>query len=1085
MLLAQKPANAVPASFLQQSSAQQADVKWARLENQRFVIYYDSNQPALAEHALKSVEAAYPDYSVLLGTNLLGQPNLTGLPLSDAIESRFNKIPIIVSSRSDGPSFANFVPQTLEIQSTLRPPAALFQHELAHRMMYEHIDLRVGPAGRTFMLAMLPTWWTEGLPEYLTESLGRLETEGYIRAMVLNDTFLNWDRLHALYKSSGDVSARGYALSGRFFKYFLEKTPEKDLVSLHQSLKYNQLIPPFFSGAYLLIKSLTGQWPGDLYESFKEETRKRVLRDLANMPRMRKLKGSVRVFDSFNNASFVVQNDSILIPDFSTESRPGGMQEFKFTGNNFAEISETRLRPLSLIAQDRIFAHPRELMNGGFWTTTLLKNQNRTFGHVAHYQYVHGSLNELKEGSLKKRVDFNLGGDGHAPKIRSFLPLVPGKAAVLSTDSTATQLHILDSKSQSQTFMNKWNTPDLVQFVKFHETFPQQEEQPCPHVIVNSDHEKTSLQQICEQGAPKVIIPAGKFVIQDALMMAPDDFVLLVGWHNIQALVRWNQGDAQLIGGVPEWINDIHSAPEKDRIFTSIYTGGNNELWSVSLDSLGSAHREWIAKKPENSKWQTPPSYEPYLPPFARYAAQKRKEQHKKLHIELSRKELLPNQKASTLFASSTDTPLPAPSEDIKTPENQLSPVTANHTAPSTTLPAPYRFKHWMTYPNYTPSFLAGVTSLGLFSRPFVDEMERFYVQLFGSYVWDESLVPDERWGLEINVAGNRIFDGWKSNMFLRPRLNGIAYFCRQTRTSPVTVCPGNRPSPSAQFTYLREYGADFELRRNIESENYSSIVYRSKLFKISPSASNFQAPDAPLGAQDTVLGAFGASYETNLWQQIFFDAPVTELNKREISARGSLRTSIDTTQGLYSAKSGSGEPTDRVNFQNYSLELSHGISYRGHSLALRNYYASTGGGTPLNLREYFKPFKTYLIGANDGLQDISTSIAGANLLSYIDFGRVQYRNSASYIFPIVRSLDSRFGPAFLESLEGELVLSRGGVSDKYDLSRTESITTITGSMRLNIDVKGYQFYPAILYGKAIDKPLWELFTQLRFDQFW
>jgi hypothetical protein len=39
--------------------------------------------------------------------------------------------------------------------------------------------------------------------------------------------------------------------------------------------------------------------------------------------------------------------------------------------------------------------------------------------------------------------------------------------------------------------------------------------------------------------------------------------------------------------------------------------------------------------------------------------------------------------------------------------------------------------------------------------------------------------------------------------------------------------------------------------------------------------------------------------------------------------------------------------------------------------------------------------------------------------------------------------------------------------------------------MRLNIDVKGYGFYPAILYGKAIDKPLWQLFTQIRFDQFW
>jgi hypothetical protein len=1083
--LHQRHANAVPASFLQQPSAQQADVKWARLENERFIVYYDASQPKLAEHALKSAEMAYPEFSLLLGTHLSGQPNLTGLPLDQAIESRFEKIPIIVSSRSDGASFANFVPQTLEIQSTLRPPAALFQHELAHRMMYEHIDLKVGPAGRTFMLAMLPTWWTEGLPEYLTESLGRLETEGYIRAMVLNDSFLSWDRLHALYKSTGDVSARGYALSGRFFKYFLERTPEKDLFSLHQGLKYRQLIPPFFSGAYLLIKSLTGQWPGELYESFKEDTRKSVLSDLGDMPRVRKLSGSIRVFDSFGNGSFVVQNESILIPDFSTESRPGGLQIFKFKNNQFSEISQTQLRPLSLKAQDRIYAHAKEIENGGFWTTSLIKNPNRTVGHVVSYQHVEGPLSAVSDDTLKKRIDITLGGKGRAPLVRSILPLAPRAAAVLSTNNTATQLHVVDAKNKRATFMNQWFTPDLVQLVKIHDTFPQTEERSCPFVIVNSDFEKTSLQQVCEKSSPKTIIPSGKFVIQDALIMAPDDFLLLVGWHNIQALVRWTQGEVELLGGVPEWINEIHSGAEKDRVLLSLYTGGNNELLSVSLENLRSSHREWSAKLTENSKWLSQPKYEPYMPPFARYAAQRRNALHKKLDIELSREDLAPKEKQATWYASMNEVPPGGRPESETAQKNTEPKTTATTTATTATIPAPYRFKHWMTYPNYTPSFLAGVTSLGLFSRPFVDEMERFYVQLFGSYVWDDSLVSDERWGLEANIVGNRQFDGWKSNLFLRPRLNGIAYYCRQSRTSPVTVCPDNRPSSTARFTYLREYGADFELNRRIDSIEDAALRYRARFFKISPSASNVQVPDAPLGAQDAVLGAVGASFENTLWQKVFFDAPITDLNKRDIYARGSVRTTIDTTHGLNQAKTGSGDPTNRVNYQNYSLELSHNLSYRGHSFGLRNFYASTGGGTPLNMRELFKPFKTYLIGANDGLQDISTSIAGANLLSYIDFGRVQYRNSVNYTFPIVRSLDTRFGPAFLERLEGELVLSRGGISDNYNLRRTESITTLTGSMRLNIDVKGYQFYPAILYGKAIDKPLWELFTQIRFDQFW
>ena len=254
---ASNSAFAVPRLFLQERAGQQADVTWGRLENERFIIYYDSKQPALAEHALNAVEKAYPDFSLLLGTTLADQPIPFGLKAQNTIVSRFNKIPIIISARTDGPSFANFIPQTLEIQSTLRPPTALFQHELAHRMMYEHIDLKVGPAGRTFMLAMLPTWWTEGLPEYLTESLGRLETEGYMRAMVLNDSFLSWDRMHALYKASGSNVLLGYATAGRFFKYFLERTPDKNLISLHRGLKNYQLLPPFFSGAYLLLKNQT------------------------------------------------------------------------------------------------------------------------------------------------------------------------------------------------------------------------------------------------------------------------------------------------------------------------------------------------------------------------------------------------------------------------------------------------------------------------------------------------------------------------------------------------------------------------------------------------------------------------------------------------------------------------------------------------------------------------------------------------------------------------------------------------------------------------------------------------------------
>ena len=37
--------------------------------------------------------------------------------------------------------------------------------------MYEHNDFGIGPIARLFSLAMMPTWWIEGLAEHLTNSI--------------------------------------------------------------------------------------------------------------------------------------------------------------------------------------------------------------------------------------------------------------------------------------------------------------------------------------------------------------------------------------------------------------------------------------------------------------------------------------------------------------------------------------------------------------------------------------------------------------------------------------------------------------------------------------------------------------------------------------------------------------------------------------------------------------------------------------------------------------------------------------------------------------------------------------------------
>jgi hypothetical protein len=1038
-----KTAQAVPASILLQPTGTQADVQWARLENDRFVIYFDSTQPTLGSHALRAVEKAYPDLSLLLGARLKGQPIPPELKPKNVLTSNFAKIPVIISSRSDGPSFANFVSQSLEIQSSESPPAALFQHELSHRMMYEHIDLNVGPAGRTFMLAMLPSWWTEGLPEYLTESLGRIETNGYLRAMALNNTFLSWDRLHALYKASGDTSVRGYALSGRFFKYFLERTPSRSLRELHSSLTWRQLMPPFFTGSYFLIRSLTGQWPGDLYESFKSDLTKEIIDDLEGMPRLKAIKGAQRVFDNLGSYNFVQNDKTIIQTDFSTDSRKGGLQIFKFNSVQKDRFVKGYLQPLKIQANDRITVHAKDWTSGGFWTTSNVTAANRTTGQRVSYYTFNGPLDQLTDANIKGRIDFPLGGDARPPSVQRIVATGSGNAAVLTTLNTESKLYMLNAKLRQHTLLGQWKAPSTVTVIRPHHSYPENESALCAHVIVNNDEEKTSIQRICHGQAPEIIVPEGRFYIRDAVMLGADDFVLLTGWNNAQALVRWSreksESKSELIAGLPDWVLSFEPADQRETLMMRVFTGTGIELWQTPLQDLQRAHQTWISSRPDESQWHQPPSYRPYQPPFARYAN------------DIRQSAGLTQQNTSATDSRS------------------------NSSLPKATLtnPAPYRLRHWMTYPNALPPFVAGTWTFGFFSRPIVDELERFYLQLFGTYYNDPSIEQSDRLALEANIVGNRVFDGWKANVFMRPRFNGLTG-CKFGTDPTVYVC---------QLS-LRETGADLQWNRRILSIDANSDLH-SRLYQIQPSSRSAYLSSPAFGAQTALLGNVGGALSFDLWNKVLFDRPVTDLSKRDINLNANLRASIDTTQSLGSAKAGDGTPVSAVSFQNYSVELTHSTSYLTHSMTLRNSYSSTGGGAPLNAREFFRPFKTYIIGANDGLQDISMAIAGNGLLDYNLTGRAQYRNSLSYSFPLISNLDTRFAIAYLEKLDGEIVLSRGGTSNDYLLNKTNSISTITGSLRLGIDIKGYQFNPSILYGYGIDKPLWQLFTQIKFDQFW
>jgi hypothetical protein len=1103
-----RQAHAVPTNILLQPSGTQADVQWGRLENDRFIIYYDSSQKALAQYALKAVERAYPDFTLLLGATLKGQPKPPELQPKQVLSSNFEKIPVVISARSDGPSFANFISQSLEIQSSELPSAALFQHELAHRVMYEHMDLNVGPAGRTFMLAMLPSWWTEGLPEYLTESLGRIQTNALLRSMALNGNFLSWDRLHALYKASGDTAARGYALSGRFFKYFFERTEHKNLRELHSELTWKQLIPPFFTGAYFVVRGLTGEWPGDLYESFKKDLVKEVQADLEGMPRLKEAPGISKIFSNFSRFNFVSDAKTIIHADFSTDSQQGGLVVYKYKDESKEESVQSAMLPLEFKYDDRIYLHPKEWTDGGFWTTSEVKASNRTTGQLISYQAFNGRLDTLKDSDALGRTDFPIGDVNKPPQVSRIVPLAPEHAAAITNLNTESKVYLLNNKLRQHTLLGQWRAPHRVELVRPHHAHAESESSLCAHVVVDAGEELTSVQRMCHGQSPQIVIPEGQLYIRDAIMLAPDDFILLTGWNDVQALVHWNKNRIELVTGLPDYVTSIEPAHLPETIMLRVYNNGNTELWQAGLKELKKTHLSWIITRPETSKWWVPPKYIPYLPPFARYADAIRKSAGTYKPKELTlRTQISPtsngplrvaqieNESESDEGGMNDTVPtveVPAPqylpklpdvSRGIEEEKKQNTPSEngaaedlndADADANSTiVIPAPYRYRHWMTYPNFLPPILAGEWTFGFFSRPIVDELERFYIQLFGNYYSEAGIDQIDRIALEANLIGNRLFDGWKSNFFMRPRFNGLTG-CKFKGDPKTYVCQ----------LYLREAGSDLQWNRKILALDGLSDIH-ARLFTIEPSSRGNALGSPNLGAQKALLGTVGGSLSFDTWKKVIFDKPVSDLSKRKLVFAGDIRMGVDSTHSIGTAKAGDDSLLGPVSFQNYSVELSNSASFRQHSLTMRNTFSATGGGSPLNAREFFRPFKTYIIGANDGLQDISTAIAGNGLLNYNLLGRSQYRNSLSYTFPLVNQLDTRIALAYLEKLDGEIVLSRGGASNDFMLRKTASITTLTASLRLKIDVKGYQLNPAILYGQGLDVPLWQLFTQIKFDQFW
>jgi hypothetical protein len=253
-------ASALPIGF----GYNQGDLEFGEMRTKNFTVYYDKRAPQDANLALQSLEAAKPHMERWFNV------------------SRTKPLVVNISALSSNASFANFITDSLELQTLGQGDRDLAWHEYTHATMYRYLDNWFGPAGAIIHLPWMEAWFLEGLAEAVSVSIGSDEQNGIERFHALSGDWPSWDRIHSLY-SSGPFNYRGYATSGAFVSWIMRKYGAEKIGVIVKEL-YRNSMPWYWPWAFTpfngfwpmdsALKSATGKTGHELYNDYKSDAEK-------------------------------------------------------------------------------------------------------------------------------------------------------------------------------------------------------------------------------------------------------------------------------------------------------------------------------------------------------------------------------------------------------------------------------------------------------------------------------------------------------------------------------------------------------------------------------------------------------------------------------------------------------------------------------------------------------------------------------------------------------------------------------------------------------------------------------------------
>ena len=1006
------------------------DVNWYLLEDQNIQIYYDQNAYGMGRYALTAEEEAYPYLSSLLGVRIGYSVESTNLSLyNNYLVSNFPNIVLVLGDRVEGPGFANPVTENIEAQMIHPRSAAFFQHELVHRLMYEHNDLHIGAPGRLFSLAMMPTWWIEGLAEYLTESVGRVQIEGVMRSMSLQDNWPSWERMHALYNADGDTNLRGYVASGRFLGWIFSQSKEKNLFKIHEQLASKTITPFFYSASDNWLEEHLNKTGSQLYSQFKDVQKKNWDTYLDRMPKLMDAKIGDNLFTEEYTYKTYSNKTQTLISKMTTKNTA---KKSSFDIYNEQNQSSTR-NPISTFGTP-LFALQNE-NNSFFVTSELVEFSNSSYGHNIKIISFKGNIFNLNDDNILSQTTIPFASKANPFVIEEIQRAGNGGFFIHASLRGNSFVYFFNANNNSLKKISELPFPIYPKFIGSNT-------QNCVISILYWDREQTSLEKICPDSTQTEIFPKNRLNIQDGYRIAENQFRLVVSWDKLLGIVDVSNQKITPVAAFPEWILEISDWGNDGKTFTAwVYENSKYKLFKFDTQKLKSNFAQWQVKVNKNSSFTKFPQYTPYVPPF------------KKIYSET---------KSSVSIAGAV-TPAKAGAQKTTTID-QTKPQNDTMTNKKVAgIPAPYDHNFMFAFPYALPDILGG-PSVNLVAIPYQDKMERDAIQIFGGYNFYLNAPSGT-----LSYINNRILDGFVTSIFAAPFFNG-------------TYNKYDQGKDTKYYNYMLQEGVSFANLIKFRPTTFQLQQVLS-LTKLEPYSALDTAP-VYIGAQNTNLLSLTENLSFNLFKEGFYLAKNDDPTGRYMLWSTNFSLGGGKFNSLNGSTNSQGNSTGDIDYYNLNAAFLSSLSFHKQLITLTGKISTTQGPGTFNLKEYYSPYQTYILGGTQSLNYVSYPLLATSSLFNLNMGYWSGQSSLNYEFPILQNFESLFLMSYVNDWHGILSVNEGGVSPNTSGTNFTRLTTLSVGSSFTIDIKGFQIYPSLFYSQLLEENGWGVIMQVKLMNF-